>query len=170
MAPEPSSTRPPRRPPGGATAVELIILVMVVALLAVLAIPGISPVVQHHRLRGAAWQVAGDLRLARQRAVTLRRSVRICTESCAIPVATDGIAYSLERNDGTASAPHWVSESGADIRLPADVRLTANATPVFSTTGTASMACFTLTNPAGSRQVNVAMTGRVLVNDGACGP
>ena len=57
----------------GVTALELVTIVALCVIIGAIAIPGMSPVVLSHRLRGAAWQVAGDLRLARQRAVTVRK-------------------------------------------------------------------------------------------------
>jgi len=66
-----SARRVPR--PHGVTFIELIALTLVLLILAMIGIPKISPIVQQFRLKGAAWQLAGDLRLARQRAVTTQR-------------------------------------------------------------------------------------------------
>jgi Tfp pilus assembly protein FimT len=157
-----------RAGPRGVTAIELIILVMLLVIVAAFAIPGMSPVVLHLRLRGAAWQVAGDLRLARQRAVTVRKRYRLCVPptTCALTLP-NGTAYSLERDDGT-STPSWANDTGgAASRLPRDVQITGG-TPVFAATGAATGTTFTLTNPLGSYQVVVAPTGRVRVCEGAC--
>ncbi len=150
------------RPPRGVTAVELLILVVLLIILAAFAIPGISPVVLNLRLRGAAWQLGGDLRLARQRAVTARSQFRICVTSCAISVPAG--AYSLERNDGTG----WVSETGTAVRLPPGVGVSATATASFGQTGTASASTFTLSNVMGTYVVVVNPTGRVRVCQGSC--
>ena len=147
---------------------ELLILVVVLVVLTAFAIPGMSPVVLQHRLRGAAWQVAGDLRLARQRAITVRKRFRICVVNCAARPAAG--AYSVERDDGTPSKPIWVSDSGAVTRLPTDVAVTSTATPVFQTNGMASGSTFTLSNVIGKYEVRVASTGRVLVCKGSCLP
>jgi Tfp pilus assembly protein FimT len=80
--------------------VELLTLVALLVVLAALAIPTISPIVLRYRVRGAAWQVAGDLRLARQRAVTLKKRFRFCVAGCAVSIPPGG--YSVEREDGGA--------------------------------------------------------------------
>ncbi len=158
------------RPPRGATAIELLTLVAVLAILAALAIPTISSVVQRYRLRGAAWQVAGDARLARQRAVTLGQRVRLCTRNCSIAVPVD--AYSVEWEAATGV---WTSETGA-VRLPPDVHLRLigcdTGMPVSSTaftlTGTAGPGTFVVTNRADSYKVIVNQPGRVRVERGTC--
>jgi Tfp pilus assembly protein FimT len=150
----------------GATVVELLTVLVLLVILAAIAIPNISPVVLRYRLRGAAWQLAGDLRLARQRAVTLQKRFRVCVTSCAIDVPVS--SYSLERDDGTPSTPQWVSDTGAPVRVPPDVSVGASATATFATTGAASGATFTLTNLIGTYQVVIGSTGRVTVCQGSC--
>lgn len=163
----PKNAWPQARRRRGVTAVELVILLGVLAILAAFAIPSMSPVVQRFRLRGAAWQVAGDLRLARQRAVTIRKRFRVCVTNCAITLPAN--AYSVERDDGTVSSPRWISETGAAARLPEGVSLSATAlAATFNQTGTTSGATFTLTNLMGSYQVVVNSTGRVKVCQGTC--
>ncbi len=147
---------------------ELLTLVVLVAILAAIAIPSVTPVVLRHRLRGAAWQLGGDLRLARQRAVTLQQRFRICVTDCAIPVPAG--RYSLERDDGTALNPRWVSEDGVAVRLPRDVAVSATATASFAPTGTASGSTFTLSNLLGTYQITVSSVGRVRVCEGPCSP
>ena len=152
----------------GVTIVELITVGAVLAILAAFAIPGFSPVLLHYRVRGAAWQVAGDLRLARQRAVTLKQRVRVCATSCGVTVPPG--SYSVERDQGTPSSPLWVNDTGVATRLPRDVTVSATATPVFSANGIASGGTFTLSNIMGTYQVAVAPTGRVRVCEGTCAP
>jgi Tfp pilus assembly protein FimT len=148
------------------TAIELVTLVVLLVIIAALAIPGMSPVVLRYRLRGAAWQVAGDLRLARQQAVTLRKRFRVCVTNCAIAVPAG--AYSLERDDGSAAAASWKSTTGAPRRLPQDVQLQASNT-VFHPTGTTTdWGTFRLSNPIGSFAVTVISTGRIRVCEGSC--
>jgi Tfp pilus assembly protein FimT len=154
------------RQPRGVTAMELLILVVLLVIVAVFAIPNMSPVVLYLRVRGAAWQLGGDLRLARQRAVTLQKRFRVCLRNCAISVPAG--AYSLERDDGSPGSPRWVSETGAPVQLPANVTVTATATPAFSQNGMASGSTFTISNVMNSYQVVVASTGRVLICEGSC--
>jgi len=61
----------------GVTFIELIILTVAMLILASIAVPRMGPVVQGFRLRGAGWQLGGDLRLARQRALTSQQRFRI---------------------------------------------------------------------------------------------
>jgi Tfp pilus assembly protein FimT len=157
----------PRRPRSrGMTAVELITVVALLVILGAVAIPSLSPVVLRGRLRGAAWQLAGDLRLTRQEAITFQRRHRICLTNCAIGVEAG--AYSIERDDGTRANPRWVSIKGATTRLPPTVALVTTATATFDEKGSASGGTFTLSNLSGAYQVTVASTGRVLVCVGAC--
>ncbi len=157
----PKNARDQAYGPRGATVVELITLVVLLAILVAIAIPNMSPVVLNFRLRGAAWQLGGDLRLARQRAVTLRKRFRVCVSSCAITVPTG--AYSVEREDGS-----FVSETGTAIKLPQDVTVTATATATFSISGAAQGSTYTLTNVMGTYQVKVYSTGEVKVCQGSC--
>lgn len=150
----------------GVTLVELITLVALLVVLAALAIPTISPIVLRYRVRGAAWQVAGDLRLARQRAVTIKKRFRFCVADCAIAVPPG--AYSVEREDGATGSGTWVNEQGVANRLPPDVAIAANAAPTFTLTGTAASGTVTLSNLLGAYQVVVAPSGRVQVCEGMC--
>ncbi len=150
----------------GVTFIELIILTLAMVILASIAIPRMGPVVQGFRLRGAAWQVAGDLRLARQRAVTSQQRFRICVKSCVLTVNTG--QYSLERDIGTPASPKWTSETGATTRLPPDVTISASATATFSPNGMASGSTYTLTNLMGNYEVTVASTGQVTVCKTPC--
>lgn len=153
----------------GATILELTILLVLLGILTAVAIPSMSPVVQGYRLRGAAWQLVGDLRLARQRAVTTRKRFRVCVTSCAIGVPAD--RYSLERDDGTIATPLWISETGATAQLPPGVSLRASAgAATFTQTGMASGATFTLRNLMGTYEVTVGSTGRARVCQGTCLP
>jgi Tfp pilus assembly protein FimT len=150
----------------GVTAVELVTVVALLLIMAAIAVPSIGPLVLRTRLRGAAWQVAGDLRLVRQRAVTVKKRFQFCVTGCAVPVPPG--SYSLEREDGALGSGNWVNENGVATRLPPEVAVTANATPKFTITGTASGATVTLSNFVGVYNVVVAPSGRVQVCEGAC--
>ncbi len=156
----------PGRQSRGVTAMEVLILVLLLIILGAFAVPSISPVALYLRVRGAAWQLGGDLRLARQRAVTLQKRFRICLTNCAVSVPAG--TYSLERDEGSPGSPRWVSETGAPVRLPANVTVTATATPAFSPNGMASGSTFTISNLMNSYQVVVASTGRVLICERSC--
>ncbi len=153
----------------GVTLVELVTLVALLVVLAALAIPTISPIVLRYRVRGAAWQVAGDLRLARQRAVTLKKRFRLCITGCAITVPPG--SYSVEKEVGALGSNDWVNENGVATRLPPDVAIAANTTPIFRLIGTTEVGAngtVTLSNLLGVYKVVVAQSGRVQVCEGAC--
>ena len=152
----------------GVTFIELIILTVAMLILASIGIPRMGPVVQGFRLRGAAWQLAGDLRLARQRAVTSKQRFRICVSSCAIPVKAG--EYSLERDIGSPGSPNWTSETGVATRLPPDVTISASATATFSSSGMASGSTYTISNLMGDYEVAVAITGQVRACKVPCPP
>jgi type II secretory pathway pseudopilin PulG len=145
------------------TFIELITLTIVILILAVIGIPRVSPIVQGFQLKGAAWQLAGDLRLARQRAVATQQRFRICVSSCKItlPVGT----YSFEVEGPPLGSLKWRSETGAPVRLPPNVCVSANnpGTATFAANGMASGNTFTLYNLIGEYQVAVASTGQVTV-------
>ena len=151
----------------GVTLLDLVTLVALLVVLAALAIPTISPIVLRYRVRGAAWQVAGDLRLARQRAVTLKKRFKVCVTDCSVPVPPG--SYSVEREDVPGSGT-YVSENGIATRLPPQVTIRATAAPTFKITGTAGGGTITVSNLLGSYQVRVAPSGRVMVCEGACPP
>ncbi len=151
----------------GVTVVDLVTLVALLVILAALAVPTISPIVLRYRVRGAAWQVAGDLRLARQRAVTIKRRFKFCLRDCSVPVPAG--SYSVEREDAPGSGT-FLNENGVATTLPPQVTITATAAPTFTITGTAGGATVTLSNLLGSYQVRVAPSGRVLVCEGTCTP
>ena len=149
--------------PHGVTLIELIALTVVLLILGMIGIPRVSPVVQQFRLKGAAWQLAGDLRLARQRAVTTQRRFRVCLTGCQISVPVG--AYSIEVEQPPVGSLHWASETGALARLPPDVCMSSGGSGIvtFAANGMASGNTFTLRNLTGEYQVIVASTGQVRI-------
>ncbi len=150
----------------GVTLIEILIVVTLSVVVAGVAMPWFLGVIESYRLRVAAWELAGDLRLARQKAVTTQVRHRICLSNCAGPVPTGG--YLLERQ-----AAGWVLDvTRAD--LPDGVVITTNGPGdkiTFDTKGDlwASVgATTTLTNETGTYKVVVASTGRVRVCKGTC--
>jgi len=150
-----------RHLPCGFTAIELFIAIAVILILAFASIPFVERTIEAYRLRAAAWQLAGDLRLARQKAVSLQKPHRICFTSCTTTVPTNG--YVLERKETS-----WVLDVkglpfAAGITM---VRCGLLTFITFDTKGDASGGTILLANVAGTYQVRTASTGRVLVEKG----
>ena len=147
----------------GVTFIELLISTMVLLILVMIGIPRISPIVQSFHLKGAAWELTGDLRLARQRAVTTQRRFRVCVSNCGIsvPVGT----YSVEMEQPPVGSLNWTSDTGVPVRLPPDVCISADnpGTVTFAPDGTASQNTFSLYNLIGEYQVAVGPAGQVTV-------
>jgi len=76
-------------PATGFTLPELLLTVGLVGIVSAAALPTLAGTVQSYRVRTAAWQVAGDLRLARQKAVSSNHRHRVCFSDCggAVPAA-----------------------------------------------------------------------------------
>lgn len=56
---------------------ELLLTIVILGILASMAIPEVNRVMQHHKLHTEAHQVAWDLRLARQEAITTGKATRV---------------------------------------------------------------------------------------------
>ena len=113
----------------GFTAPELLIAVLVAAILIAAATPFLLGTIKNYRLRGAAWQVAGDLRLARQKSVASGRPYRFTfTHNGA---ASNRNSYIIERQEVGGS---WTMDPSNRIYLqqsggPAYVMIDSTSTP-----------------------------------------
>lgn len=94
----------------GFTLPELLIAVGLVGIVSAGALPILAGTVQGYRLRTAAWQVAGDLRIARQKALSTNRRHRVCFNICGRPVPADGYPFSGRR------APNGKSTRKSSLR------------------------------------------------------
>ena len=149
----------------GASLMELFMVGVALVVLMGMVMPSFFRTLEAYRLRGAAWNLAGDLRLARQTAVSTQVRHRFCLSGCDNPVPDGG--YLLER-EATAS---W--EVLARVNVPDGVTITSNAPGdklTFDTKGGVSggLGTMTLTNGSGTYQVATAITGRVRVCKGPC--
>lgn len=148
----------------GVTAIEIFVVLVVIAIMAGAATPWILGAIQTYRVRAAAWELAGDLRLARQKAVSLQRGHRICFAACGSPVPTG--AYLLERQDPTG----WALDLTRND-VPNGVAVTSPAnTLTYGTKGDGSGGTITLTNNIGTYVVVAAPSGRVRVCKGTICP
>jgi Tfp pilus assembly protein FimT len=143
------------------TMTDLIIGAGLLVLVSAFSLPIMTGTVEAYRLRTAAWRIAGDLRLARQKAVSLNRRHRLCFSNCGAPVPVSG--YLIQRDMGSG----WELESEA--RSPSDgVQVTSNATITFAESGEAAGGTVTLSNGSSSFQVRTHFTGKVTICKGSC--
>lgn len=148
----------------GFTGIEIFVVLVVIGIMAAAATPWILGAIQTYRVRAAAWELAGDLRLARQKAVSLQRGHRICFAACGSPVPTG--AYLLERQDPTG----WALDLTRND-IPNGVAVTSPAnTLTYGTKGDGSGGTITLTNNIGTYVVVAAPSGRVRVCKGTICP
>ena len=147
---------------------EILITVALLLIIAGFASPWLLCTLQAYRLRVAAWELAGDLRLARQKAVSLQQDHRICFSGCNAAVPAGG--YLFERLDpGTGQ---WQMETSRDV-LPDGATITTTAptgTVTFNSKGELSgaAATITLTSEVGTYQLTAIPSGRVQVCKGSC--
>lgn len=150
----------------GITLIEILIVVTLLVVVAAMAMPWFLGIIEGYRLRVAAWELAGDLRLVRQKSVSTQVRHRICLANCSGPVPAGG--YLLERE-----AVGWVLDVARND-FPDGVTITTNGPgnkitfdtkgELAGTLGTTN----TLTNATGTYEVRVASTGRVRVCKGIC--
>ena len=150
----------------GASLMELFMVGVALVVLMGMVMPSFFRTLEAYRLRGAAWNLAGDLRLARQKAVSLQLDHRICFANCDAPIPTGG--YLLQRKVSAGPPAVWF----VDVRrpdLPDGLTLTWSADTVrYDLKGEASGSTITLTNSAGTYGVVASPSGRVRACKGSC--
>jgi len=157
----------------GLTVMELLIATAILVLLTGISVPFVSSAVEAYRLRGAAWQLAGDLRLARQRAISVQKRHRLCFMNCVASVAAN--TYVFERDEGIAGAAQWAQDSAVPLRLPQGVSVDASQTSnpggriAFDVRGEGdAFGTLRVANSAGNYAITTDSIGRVLVCKGEC--
>jgi Tfp pilus assembly protein FimT len=150
----------------GISIMEILMVLLALAVMAGMALPSVFRTLDAYRLRAAAWNLAGDLRLARQKAVSLQIDHRICFANCVEAVPAGG--YLLERKVAAGPPEVWV----VDVRradLPDGFTLTWSSEAVrYDLKGEASGSTITLTNSAGTYDVVASPSGRVRACKGSC--
>ena len=140
----------------GFTLPELLIAAGIVGIVSAGALPILGDTVQGYRLRTAAWQVAGDLRSARQKTLSTNRRHRVCFNNCGRAVPADG--YLIQREEGSK----W--EIDAEVQPSTNwIQVTSNATMTFAQTGEAAGGTVTLVSGSSRFQVRMHFTGKVTV-------
>jgi len=151
----------------GISIIEILMVLLALGVMAGMAMPSFLSTFETYRLRGAAWNLAGDLRLARQKAVSLQLDHRVCFANCGDAVPAGG--YLLQRKN-SVPPPVWF----VDVRrgdLPDGLTLTWNADAVtYDLKGEASGSRVTFTNSAGTYEVVASSSGRVRACKPTCPP
>ena len=147
----------------------------VLAVLTAVSIPVLTPRYRAYQMRTAAWQIAGDMRLARQRAVTTRNPYRFTFVADGDPVANPGDHNTYVIQYSTQQGAVWVQETpptpGTRKGLARPVRIGTSSTPgtraiTFNPNGSVvPTGTIRLTGPGGNAlSVTVDQAGRVQVN------
>lgn len=150
--------RPGRQ--SGFTLIELMVTVSVLAVLAGLAIPSFTRIINSNRIGSQANDMVATLQYARSEALRSNRRVTVCQSSNADTCAAGGT--------------HWVVRSGGVVQRGLEVhqplRLTGSAATFdFLPSGMAAAqqtftVCLPVTNPEeNSRVIRVARSGQVSV-------
>jgi len=159
---------------GGFTYVEVVIAASVIVIMAAVSIPLLTPRYRDYQMRSAVWQVVGDMRLARQRAVTTRNPYRFSFVADGDPTSdpTTRNTYVIEYSPGQGAA--WVQEMppapGTRRQLASPILIQTSSTPSSRTitfnpngsvvpTGTIQLAA----TGGGAASVAVDQAGRVQV-------
>lgn len=145
----------------GFTLVESLFAVGLIVILSAMSLPTMTGTIAGYRARTAAWQIAGDLRLARAKAVSTNRSHRVCFNGCGASVPTDG--YLIQRKEGN----RWVIDSTVQAPNTA-VHVTSKANLTFGASGEGRGGTVTLVSGSRSYEVRAHYTGRVRVCKDAC--
>ena len=146
---------------------------VVLVLVAGVSVPLLAPRYRAYQVRAAAWQVAGDLRLARQRAVTTRNPYRFVFVDALAHVDHD--TYAIHSGVTQGGVQVWVQEMppapGTRKGLGGSIHIDAKSTPrsraiTFSPNGSVvPTGTIQLTGPGGlTLSVTVDQAGRVQVN------
>lgn len=157
----------------GFTAIELILGGAIMTTVTAISIPWTAATLEGYRLRTATWQVAGHVRLARQKAITAHRSHQVCFVRCGSRTLAPN-AYHIERNDGTNAAPAWVRDLSEITELDSGIVVSARTSGggtrlIFRTNGSASSyGTVQVRSGAGSYDVAVDSVGRIRVCKDAC--
>lgn len=141
----------------GFTLIELMIVIAIMAILAAIAAPNYQAFMAQRRLNGAARQIMSDLMNARMQAVSQNNEFKI--------TFTNNHEYQIlddDDNDGSIDTGEIQVTKDIQTDYP-DVTFSSTANPVFEPRGTANGTTVTVTNAAGTKNVSLAITGRVVI-------
>lgn len=156
----------------GFTLMEMMVVIAIIAIGAAIAIPAFMSMLPGMRLNGAARQVMGDLMAARMNAVKENNNYRVFFNT---PAANQYQILDDNNNNGSADANELLitkyiqTEGNSDTPKYYDVAIvSASNNPEFTPRGTikgVTNAIITVTNSSKYKQVKVAVTGRVKIQD-----
>ena len=138
----------------GFTVIELMVVLAVALIVMGVALPNMMSWLPTYRLSAGARQLAGDLQLARMKAISQNTKYRL---SFGVLPST---SYTFEKDDGG-----FATESGP-FSLPDGIEVTMiSATSEFQPRGTANTpSTITLQNGNGdTKEINIALVGRVKI-------
>ena len=141
----------------GVTLIELIVIIAILAVVAGIAVPNFLSYLPKNRLNGAARQVMGDLMAARMQAVSQNTTVTVAWVSDRkYQISTEPQPKTINYSDvtiGSVSGGSFSSNSFGSIS--------------FLSRGTKQPGggSIGLTNSTNSKEVSVAITGRVKITD-----
>lgn len=152
----------------GFTLVELMIVIAVMGIMTAIAIPSYQTFMAQRRLNGAAREIMSNLMAARMQAISQNNEFRVFfpgSHSGALPGDRQYQILDDDNNNGEIDTGEAVQTK--DIQSTYyDVTMASNNNPKFSPKGTATnLATITLSNSRGSKQVSIAITGRVRISD-----
>jgi type IV fimbrial biogenesis protein FimT len=146
----------------GFTLIELMIVIAVMAVMITIAAPTFQTYMAQSRLKGAAREVASDLMAARMQAIKENNKFKVSF------IINDHQYTILDDDNNNGTADSGETTQTKDIQTTYHDVTIENYTnnPIFLSNGTATnLTTVTLSNSTGSRDVTVAITGRVKIDD-----
>lgn len=157
------------RPAGlrGFTLVELMVTVAVLGILAVVAVPAMTGMINNSRLRGQAEEVTAALQLARSEAVRRNQRITACASASGTTCAASASRFVVYWQDPSNAA---ATEMVREIAMPGSVQVSGAAAGVqFRSTGLADSAQQLQVSVSGAtRYVCVQISGVVSLKKVAC--
>lgn len=158
-----------RRPAGarGFTLVELMITVAVIGILAVVAVPAMTDMINNSRLRGQSEEVTAALQLARSEALRRNQRITACASASGTSCAASANRFVVYWQDPSNAA---TTEMVREISMPGSVQVSGSAAGIqFRSTGMADSAQqLQVTVSGDTRYVCVQISGVVSVKKVAC--
>ncbi len=141
----------------GFSLIEVVVVIALMAIIAAFVAPNFMNMMVQRRLNGAARQIMSELMNARMQAVSQQNAFKI-----SFPSNHEYTILDDDDNDGVADTGESIQTK--DIQSDYyDVTLNSTANVIFSGRGTANLATITVSNSAGSKNVNVEITGYVKI-------